>query len=100
MQVRNVLCRGHVFLNCSLTDSFCMAVLEAAACGLHVVSTRVGGIPEVRKCYYIIPTELVYFIYRDAQDRNCYCMAVLEAAACGLHVVSTRVGSIPKVRTC
>ncbi|GKZ00058.1 hypothetical protein MPSEU_000959200 [Mayamaea pseudoterrestris] len=46
-QVRNVLIRGHVFLNCSLTESFCIAILEAASCGLAVVSTNVGGVPEV-----------------------------------------------------
>jgi phosphatidylinositol N-acetylglucosaminyltransferase subunit A len=46
-QVRDVLVRGHVFLNCSLTESFCIAILEAASCGLFVVSTNVGGVPEV-----------------------------------------------------
>jgi len=46
-QVRNVLVRGHIFLNCSLTESFCIAILEAASCGLFVVSTEVGGVPEV-----------------------------------------------------
>ena len=45
--VPSVLNRGHVFLNCSLTESFCIAILEAAACGLYVVSTAVGGLPEV-----------------------------------------------------
>ena len=38
---------GHVFLNTSLTESFCMAVLEAACCGMQVVATAVGGVPEV-----------------------------------------------------
>ncbi|MES1917924.1 MAG: hypothetical protein MHM6MM_009621, partial [Cercozoa sp. M6MM] len=47
VKVRDVLCRGHVFLNCSLTESFCIAILEAACCGLYVVSTRVGGVSEV-----------------------------------------------------
>lgn len=47
VQVRDVLVRGHVFLNCSLTESFCIAILEAASCGLLVVSTNVGGVPEV-----------------------------------------------------
>lgn len=46
-QVRDVLVRGHIFLNCSLTESFCIAILEAACCGLLVVSTNVGGVPEV-----------------------------------------------------
>jgi phosphatidylinositol glycan class A protein len=45
--VRDVLVRGHIFLNCSLTESFCIALLEAACCGLFVVSTKVGGVPEV-----------------------------------------------------
>uniref|UniRef100_A0A8D0GRM1 Phosphatidylinositol N-acetylglucosaminyltransferase subunit A n=1 Tax=Sphenodon punctatus TaxID=8508 RepID=A0A8D0GRM1_SPHPU len=45
--VRNVLVQGHVFLNTSLTEAFCMAIVEAASCGLQVVSTKVGGIPEV-----------------------------------------------------
>ena len=47
VEVRNVLVRGHIFLNCSLTESFCIAILEAACCGLLVVSTCVGGVPEV-----------------------------------------------------
>jgi len=45
--VRDVLVRGHVFLNTSLTEAFCIANVEAAACGLFVVSTNVGGVPEV-----------------------------------------------------
>ncbi|XP_043929065.1 phosphatidylinositol N-acetylglucosaminyltransferase subunit A [Protopterus annectens] len=45
--VQNVLVQGHIFLNTSLTEAFCMAIVEAASCGLQVVSTRVGGIPEV-----------------------------------------------------
>jgi len=53
--VRSVLCRGSIFLNCSLTEAFCMAIVEAACCGLHVVSTRVGGIPEV------LPNDMITF---------------------------------------
>lgn len=30
----------------SLTEAFCIAILEAASCGLLTVSTRVGGVPE------------------------------------------------------
>ncbi|XP_017404169.1 phosphatidylinositol N-acetylglucosaminyltransferase subunit A [Cebus imitator] len=45
--VRDVLVQGHVLLNTSLTEAFCMAIVEAASCGLQVVSTKVGGIPEV-----------------------------------------------------
>ncbi|CAI5475161.1 unnamed protein product [Closterium sp. Yama58-4] len=46
-QVRDVLIQGHIFLNSSLTEAFCIAILEAACCGLFVVATRVGGVPEV-----------------------------------------------------
>jgi phosphatidylinositol glycan class A protein len=46
-RVRDVLVRGDIFLNCSLTESFCIAIVEAASCGLLVVSTAVGGVPEV-----------------------------------------------------
>ncbi|KNC45932.1 GlcNAc transferase [Thecamonas trahens ATCC 50062] len=45
--VRDVLVRGDIFLNSSLTEAFCIAIVEAVSCGLLVVSTRVGGVPEV-----------------------------------------------------
>ncbi|XP_047736857.1 phosphatidylinositol N-acetylglucosaminyltransferase subunit A isoform X2 [Hyalella azteca] len=45
--VPQVLARGHVFLNTSLTEAFCIAICEAVAAGLQVVSTDVGGITEV-----------------------------------------------------
>ena len=51
--VRSVLVQADVFVNCSLTEAFCIALLEAAACGLKVVSTSVGGVPEV--CMLLIP---------------------------------------------
>ncbi|XP_043708345.1 phosphatidylinositol N-acetylglucosaminyltransferase subunit A-like [Telopea speciosissima] len=46
-QVQSVLISGHIFLNSSLTEAFCIVILEAASCGLFTVSTRVGGVPEV-----------------------------------------------------
>ena len=77
--VRDVLIRGHIFLNCSLTEvilaldsvilnaqsnvkflllnvqAFCIAILEAASCGLLVVATKVGGVPEV------LPPDMIVF---------------------------------------
>jgi phosphatidylinositol glycan class A protein len=53
-KVRDVLCRGHIFLNTSLTEAFCIAILEAASCGLLCVSTNVGGVPEV------LPPDMVF----------------------------------------
>ena len=47
-QVRDeLLVKADLFLNTSLTEAFCMAILEAASCGLPSVCTRVGGCPEV-----------------------------------------------------
>ncbi|XP_037937964.1 N-acetylglucosaminyl-phosphatidylinositol biosynthetic protein [Teleopsis dalmanni] len=56
-KVRDILVRGQIFVNTSLTEAYCMAIVEAAACGLQVVSTRVGGIPEVLPSSLIILTE-------------------------------------------
>ncbi|KAM0675318.1 hypothetical protein GVAV_001143 [Gurleya vavrai] len=52
-KVGNFLRTGDIFLNVSLTEAFCMAILEAAACGLKIVSTNVGGICEV------LPSEII-----------------------------------------
>jgi phosphatidylinositol N-acetylglucosaminyltransferase subunit A len=61
-KVRYALCRGHIFLNTSLTESFCLSMLEAASCGLLVVSTDVGGIPEV------LPPGMAYMAKPDAKS--------------------------------
>jgi phosphatidylinositol glycan class A protein len=61
-KVRDVLCRGHIFLNTSLTESFCIAILEAACCGLLVVSTDVGGVPEV------LPKHMAYLTKPDVKS--------------------------------
>lgn len=52
-EVAKVLNRGHIFLNTSLTEAFCIAILEAASCGLLCVSTNVGGITEVLPPGYV-----------------------------------------------
>ncbi|KAJ1339419.1 hypothetical protein BSLG_005985 [Batrachochytrium salamandrivorans] len=46
---------GPYFLNTSLTEAFCIAIVEAASCGLLVVSTKVGGVPEV------LPDDMIIF---------------------------------------
>lgn len=60
--VQDVLRRGQIFLNCSLTESFCIAILEAASCGLLVVSTNVGGVPEV------LPSDLIRLTNPNVAD--------------------------------
>lgn len=49
--------KGQIFLNTSLTEAFCMAILEAASCGLLVVSTKVGGVPEVLPSHMMLLSE-------------------------------------------
>lgn len=46
-------------MNTSLTESFGIAIVEAACAGLYVVSTRVGGIPE------ILPEDMISFSNPD-----------------------------------
>ena len=77
--VRSVLTRGHIFLNCSLTESFCIAILEAACCGLHVVSTNVGGVPEV-----LPPDDITYAA-----------VATPDAVEMALDTVMRRVRNLP-----
>lgn len=45
--VRNIMCLGDIYLHASLTEAFGTVLVEAASCGLLIVSTTVGGIPEV-----------------------------------------------------
>jgi len=47
LKQQKVLIRGDIFLNCSLTEAFGISIIEAASCGLQIVSTDVGGVPEV-----------------------------------------------------
>ncbi|KAM0677678.1 Phosphatidylinositol N-acetylglucosaminyltransferase GPI3 subunit [Binucleata daphniae] len=57
-KIADILRTGDIFLNVSLTEAFCMAILEAASCGLYIVSTNVGGVNEVLPHKNIILTNL------------------------------------------
>jgi phosphatidylinositol N-acetylglucosaminyltransferase subunit A len=61
-EVREVLNQGQIFLNCSLTEAFCIAIVEAASCGLLCVSTNVGGVPEV------LPSDMLLLADPDPQS--------------------------------
>ncbi|VDD90011.1 unnamed protein product [Enterobius vermicularis] len=77
-QVRDVLVHGQIFLNTSLTEAFCMSIVEAASCGLHVVSTRVGGIPEV------LPDDFISTAPPLPQDLSRKLLEVIRRRECGL----------------
>lgn len=51
-------------MNTSLTESFGIAILEAACAGLYVVSTRVGGVPEV------LPSDMISFANPDEDSTS------------------------------
>ncbi|KAK8750369.1 hypothetical protein OTU49_014798 [Cherax quadricarinatus] len=61
-EVHGVLVKGHIFLNTSLTEAFCIAICEAVCSGLQVVSTNVGGIPEV------LPSHLILLAHPTVQS--------------------------------
>jgi len=46
-QVRDFMVCGEIYLHSALTEAFGTVIVEAASCGLLVVTTNVGGIPEV-----------------------------------------------------
>lgn len=55
---------GSIFLNTSLTEAFGIAILEAACAGLYVVSTRVGGVPEV------LPKDMISFANPEEDGKH------------------------------
>ncbi|KAI5288439.1 Phosphatidylinositol N-acetylglucosaminyltransferase gpi3 subunit [Ascosphaera aggregata] len=61
-EVRDVMVRGHIYLHPSLTEAFGTVIVEAASCGLYVVTTRVGGIPEV------LPAHMTTFAKPEEDD--------------------------------
>ncbi|KAK8107913.1 to N-acetylglucosaminyltransferase SPT14 [Apiospora kogelbergensis] len=61
-QVRDVMVRGHIYLHPSLTEAFGTVLVEAASCGLYVVCTAVGGIPEV------LPGHMTVFAKPEEDD--------------------------------
>ena len=56
--VENLLCLADLFLLPSDTESFGLAALEALSCGVPVIGTNLGGLPEVvrdKECGYLLP---------------------------------------------
>lgn len=61
-EVRDIMVRGHIYLHPSLTEAFGTVIVEAASCGLYVVCTQVGGIPEV------LPRRMTEFAKPEEDD--------------------------------
>jgi len=78
-EVRDVMVRGHIYLHPSLTEAFGTVIVEAASCGLYVVCTQVGGIPEV------LPPHFTQFAKPEEDDL---------VAATGKAIAALRAGKI------
>mmetsp|Transcript_19281 Transcript_19281/g.31558 ORF Transcript_19281/g.31558 Transcript_19281/m.31558 type:complete len:550 (+) Transcript_19281:126-1775(+) len=76
-KVRDVLVRGDIFVNTSLTEAFCMAVVEAASCGLLVVSSNVGGVHEV------LPPHMLHLAAPVAKDMSAAIVKAVELVSQG-----------------
>lgn len=70
-----LLVRGQIYLNTSLTEAFGISIIEAASCGLLVVATKVGGVPE------ILPRDIITFAERaDEED-------VIQALSSAIRII-------------
>lgn len=58
---KQVLVKGQIYLNTSLTEAFGISIIEAASAGLFVVATRVGGVAE------ILPKDMIEFARADEE---------------------------------
>ncbi|KAG1665612.1 hypothetical protein FOA52_003259 [Chlamydomonas sp. UWO 241] len=88
-KARDFLVQGHIFLNASLTEAFCMAIVEAASVGLRVVSTRVGGVPEV------LPPDMVVLADPSAEGLIAALeTTLLQLPAADTHAQHARVASM------
>lgn len=77
--VRDVMVRGDIYLHPSLTEAFGTVIVEAASCGLYVVCTQVGGIPEV------LPSHMTTFAKPEEDDL---------VAATGKAITAMRAGRV------
>ena len=78
-EVREVMVQGHIYLHPSYMEAFGTVIVEAASCGLYVVCTQVGGIPEV------LPSEMTEFAKPEEDD---------IVAATGRAIADMRAGKI------
>lgn len=66
-RVRSVLIRGHIFLNCSLTESFCIAILEAARYASPAIWRVLICLLEIAS-YAVSNTRVRYLLPQDTNE--------------------------------
>ena len=67
-EIDKILCFSDLFLLPSETESFGLAALEAMACGVPVISSNSGGLPEVNKDGFSGYLSDVGDVYKMSQD--------------------------------
>lgn len=77
--VPSVLSRGQIYLSTSLTEAFGISIIEAACAGLFIVSTNVGGVPEV------LPQDMIEFASPNARDVVRALSIAVETVVSGTH---------------
>lgn len=77
-QVRDVMVQGDIYLHPSLTEAFGTVIVEAASCNLFVVTTNVGGIPEV------LPSHMTRFARPEEDDLVVAALELIEKMQSGL----------------
>jgi len=73
--IRDVLCKGDIYLHASLTEAFGTVLVEAASCDLLIVTTKVGGVPEV------LPEHMTVFAAKTAVS------SIIEATNKGIDLI-------------
>ncbi|MCK4857610.1 MAG: glycosyltransferase family 4 protein, partial [candidate division Zixibacteria bacterium] len=73
-QILHLLDQADIFLNCSLVDNMPVAIIEAFAVGLPVVTSNAGGIP-----YFVSDGE--NGLVREMKDHRALAEAVIEVAS-------------------
>lgn len=61
--------KGDIYLHPSLTEAFGTVIVEAASCGLYIVATAVGGVPEV------LPPHMTIFA-KPEEDGNSHSYSI------------------------
>lgn len=82
-EVRDIMIRGHIYLHPSLTEAFGTVIVEAVSCGLFVVTTKVGGIPEV------LPNHMMNFAEPDQDSLVQATLSVIDKLESGMIDTST-----------
>lgn len=82
-KISEVLCQGDIYLHTTLTEAFGTVLVEAASCGLLIVTTHVGGIPEVlpdHMTVYAMDTSVTSLVQATNKAINLYKSGTIDTS--------------------